>query len=99
MSKLATHGHKAWWPMLIHRRKYAGDGAMEGREGFVDMTTGKIAEPEKGWDTKELPYPTGARVAPHEIGGCDELWASLKTREPSGQVVRQEPGRTVIRYG
>lgn len=97
MAKLETHGHKAWWPMLIHQRKYS-DGVMQGREGFVDMTTGKIAEPEKGWDTKDLPYPTGARVAPHQIGGSDELWESLEKREVSGEVVRVGEGRTVIRY-
>jgi len=44
--------------MLIHRRKYA-DGAMEGREGFVNMTNNQICEPERGWDTNDLPYATG----------------------------------------
>lgn len=100
MGKLETHGHKGWWPMLIHRRKRLVNGEVyqEGREGFVNMTNQQICEPEKGWDTKDLPYATGARVAPHEIGGSDELWESLKNRPVSGEVVQEKPGRTVIRY-
>jgi len=100
MAKLDAHGHKAWWPMLIHRRKRLVDGqvVMVGREGFVNMQNQEICEPEKGWDTKDLPYATGARVAPHEIGGSDELWESLKNRPVSGEVVQEKPGRTVIRY-
>lgn len=58
MGKLETHGYRGWWPMLSHRRKYA-DGTMAGRECFVNMATGEVFEPEKGWSTKDLPYPTG----------------------------------------
>jgi len=96
MARFQTHGHKGWWPMLLHQRKYA-DGVMEGRECFVNMTNNQVAEPENGWNTKDLPYPTGAAVAPHGFGGSEELWESLKSREISGEVT-QEDGRTVIRY-
>ena len=82
--------------MLIHRRKYS-DGVMEGREGFVNMANREICEPEQGWDTKDLPYATGA-VVPHQAGGCDELWESLKAREMTGEAVQEKPGRTVISY-
>jgi hypothetical protein len=58
MGRLESHGYKGWWPMLSHRRKHM-DGTMTGRECFVDMKTGTICEPEKGWDTKDLPYATG----------------------------------------
>jgi hypothetical protein len=97
MSELRTSGYKGWWPMLIHRRKTVG-GAMVGREGFVNMKTRQICEPEKGWSTKDLPCPTGPTTAPHEFGGSDELWESLRNKPISGEVVLQEPGRTVIRY-
>jgi hypothetical protein len=58
MGRLDTHGHKGWWPMLVHSRKRT-DGVMVGREGFVDMRNGTICEPEDGWNTKDLPYATG----------------------------------------
>jgi hypothetical protein len=44
--------------MLAHRRKHM-DGTMTGRECFVDMRNGTICEPKDGWNTKDLPYPTG----------------------------------------
>jgi len=58
MGRLETHGYRGWWPMLKHRRKRL-DGVMVGRECFVDMTQGKVFEPEDGWNAKDLPYATG----------------------------------------
>lgn len=97
MVKLETAGHKGWWPMLIHRRRTV-DGKMIGREGFVNMMNQQICEPERGWNTRDLPYPTGPVMAPHRCGGCDELWESLKNMPISGEIIVQKDGRTVIRY-
>ncbi len=58
MGRLETSGFRGWWPMLAHRRKHI-DGTMTGRECFVDMKTGQVFEPEKGWSTNDLPYTTG----------------------------------------
>lgn len=58
MPELETHGYRGWWPMLAHRRKRM-DGVMVGRECFVNMTRGEVYEPPDGWNTKDLPYPTG----------------------------------------
>jgi hypothetical protein len=84
MGRLETHGHKGWWPMLAHRRKHM-DGTMTGRECFVDMSNGTVVEPERGWDTKELPYATGESSQQHQTDVFRENFDRIDWSDGQGE--------------
>lgn len=103
---MALHqsGFRGWWPMLqTTGRRTMKDGrrVKEGREVLRNMLTGEVVATDKGWNA-EPPNPTGEVDASvrHLAYGNDEFWANLEAHkhETRGTVVKNEAGRTVIRY-
>jgi hypothetical protein len=82
--------------MLKHRRKRL-DGVMVGRECFVDMTQGKVFEPEDGWNTKDLPYATGETSSQHQSDAFRENFELIEWNRARLEVPADMPPATEAR--
>ena len=98
--KVETAGWRRWVEVRSHEGKDR-EGKMFGPQAFRNVITGQTVVPEKGWDgdLSKLDHGDKACVS-HSLPGDDEFWAAMATARdnPLGEVVRQENGRTVLRY-
>jgi len=91
----ATAGHAHWKEVRVHGGKIQGE--MVGAEGFRSIITDEIVVPKEGWNGEPPPSETTA-CSRHQRVGSDEFWRNLAQAPLLGKVVRQENGRTILRY-
>ena len=89
MAELRTHGYGGWWEMRQFRGK-TRTGEKVGTDVLRNMGTGEVVMTEKGHNA-EPPHPTGdCSHLRHRPAGSDELWESLRNREPSLELISEK---------
>ncbi|MGA2159831.1 MAG: hypothetical protein ABSG90_11520 [Dehalococcoidia bacterium] len=98
--KVETPGWKRWVEVQSFEGKDR-EGNKIGRQAFRNTLTGQMVFPEKGWDgdLAKLDHGETACVT-HSLVGDDEFWTAMAAAKnnPLGEVIKQENGRTIIRY-